>query len=98
MGVAKAYEHVKDCKAIKLVLPQRESPCDIDGSAVSYTKFKATEGRLLLKQLKKMAKGEVSIGIPGPVLPLAPIDVYHELNSARDVVWPLLANVLNNMY
>lgn len=172
MGVTQAFELTKDCKAIKLVDPQKEGPCDIDASAVSYMKFKTTEGRLLLKQLKKMAKEDVSIGTPGPVLRLAhwdqeswsfpspvatmglasnlsalhlstapnlslacntsstnstttqqvtsssgllysapglssaalplpshlPMDVYHELNSARDVVWPLLANVLNKMY
>ncbi|KAI7816505.1 hypothetical protein BC939DRAFT_43285 [Gamsiella multidivaricata] len=173
MGVTQAFELAKDCKAIKLVDPQKEGPCDIDGSAVSYMKFKTTEGRLLLKQLKNMAKEDVSIGIPGPVLRLAhwdqeswslpspvttkglasdlsalnlstappnsslacnassinsttiqqvssssglrysapalssaalsppshpPVDVYHELNSARDVVWPLVANVPNRIY
>ncbi|KAI8605764.1 hypothetical protein EDD21DRAFT_440069 [Dissophora ornata] len=167
MGVTQAFELIKDCEAIKLVDPRKESPCEIDGSAVSYMKFKTTEGRLLLKQLKKMAKEDVSVGVPGPVLRLAhwdqgspfpspvatkglasdlfalhlstapdptlacntsstyltttqqvssstgllysasdalpppshpPTDVYHELNLARDVVWPLLANVLNKMY
>lgn len=171
MGVAQAFELTKDCKAIKLVDPQKEGPCEIDGSAVSYMKFKTTEGRLLLKQLKKMAKEDASIAIPGPVprlaywdqvswfmpspsntkglpsdlsalqlstasnstldyttltesattqqlstspglLPLAstspstalplpshpPEDLYHDLNSARDVVWPLVANVLNKLY
>jgi 5'-3' exonuclease len=168
MGVTQAFELTKDCEAIKLVDPRKEGPCVIDGSAVSYMKFKATEGRLLLKQLKKMAKEDVSVGIPGPVLRLAhwdqeswsfpspvatkglasdlfalhlstapdptlacntsstnstttqqvssstgllysasdalpppshpPTDVHHELNSARDVVWPLLANVLNKWY
>ncbi|KAG0300698.1 hypothetical protein BGZ99_003704, partial [Dissophora globulifera] len=66
MGVTRAFEVTKDCKAIKRVDPQEEGPCDIDGSAVSYMKFKATEGRLLLQQLKKMAKKDVPIGIPGP--------------------------------
>lgn len=56
MGVTKAFEVTKDCEAIKLVDPRKEGPCEIDGSAVSYMKFKTTEGRLLLKQLKKMAK------------------------------------------
>ncbi|KAG0308208.1 hypothetical protein BGZ98_008631, partial [Dissophora globulifera] len=43
MGVARAFEVTKDCKAIKRVDPQEEGPCDIDGSAVSYMRFKATE-------------------------------------------------------
>lgn len=168
MGVSQAFELTKDCKAIKLVDPQNEGPCDIDGSAVSYMRFKTTEGRLLLKQLKMMAKEDITLRVPGPVLSLAqwdqeswnfpspavtkslasdlselhlsmapdsplvsntssansmttqqislsskqlwspsaslsppshpPMDVYHELNSARDVIWPLLANILNKMY
>ncbi|KAF9926430.1 hypothetical protein FBU30_003995 [Linnemannia zychae] len=142
MRVSKAYELINDCKAIKCVDPQKEGPCEIDGTAVSYMRFKTTEGRLLLKQLKKMAKEDVIIDTLGSVLHLAhwdqgswslpptvatmgltsdlsamhlstastssfttlpisphpPTDVYHKLNSARDVVWPLLANALNKMY
>ncbi|KAI1290459.1 hypothetical protein EDD11_009347 [Mortierella claussenii] len=172
MGVVQAYELTKECQAIKLVDPQKEGPCEIDGSAVSYMKCKTTEGRLLINQLKIMAKDDISVITSGPVLrfarwdqeswslpppivtknlasdlsalhpsttpssPLAcdtsstnptttqqassssvllystpvlssaaipppshpPMDVYHELNSAHDVVWPLLAKVLNKIY
>ncbi|KAF9436424.1 hypothetical protein BGZ76_004022 [Entomortierella beljakovae] len=65
-GGSSSLELIKNYEAIKLVDPQKEGPCDIDGSAVSYMKFKTTEGQLLLKQLKKMAKEDVSIGISDP--------------------------------
>ncbi|KAF9579204.1 hypothetical protein BGW38_004631 [Lunasporangiospora selenospora] len=71
MGVSRAFEIIGDCNAITVVEPRREGPCEIDGSAVSYVKFKTTEGRLLLKEFKKMAKRDVTCRTLGPVPPLA---------------------------
>jgi 5'-3' exonuclease len=136
MGVSKAFEFLKNCPDIKKVDPQKEGPCEIDGSAVSYWRFKTSEGRLLLKELKKMAKDNVTLGTPAPRLAHwhqeswsfpsleaeathqtsssteqhfsdsnalsssshLSADVHHELNKARDAVWPLLAHVLNKMF
>ncbi|KAF8957667.1 hypothetical protein BGZ46_002109 [Entomortierella lignicola] len=71
MGVTQAFKHIKNCEAIKPVDPRKEGPCEIDGTAISYMKIKYTEGRLLLKQLKEMAKKDVSVGILGTDFRLA---------------------------
>ena len=71
MGVIKAYERFKNCKYIKRVHPKKLGRCEVDGSAVSYMRLKTTEGRLLLTQLKKQAKVDVSATIQGPIARLA---------------------------
>jgi hypothetical protein len=66
MGIPKAYDPAKGCQHVQDVNPKTDGKigkCHIDGSAVSYTRFKSTEGRLLLKQMKKDAKTDTSLGL-----------------------------------
>lgn len=66
MGIPKSFDPAKGCKHVQAVNPKTDGKigkCHIDGSAVSYTRFKNTEGRLLLKQFQKDAKTDVSQGL-----------------------------------
>ncbi|KAG0037180.1 hypothetical protein BGZ83_003516 [Gryganskiella cystojenkinii] len=163
MGIPKSFEATKTCKAIKCVDVKSHGACHVDGSAVSYTRVKTTEGRLLLRQFKNQAHKDLSAATPGIFLPLAqwngaswgfqslslpqnrlylpavsnvdiastnsattqqlppssnplsyepvtsssrplppplppPHTLYHDLNTARNQIWPEVAKVVEKMF
>lgn len=87
MGVSKSFEPSKDCKAVVQVNPKSMGPLHIDASATTYSLFKRLEGRLLLKELKKLAKSNA----PSPPPP-------ESLNVARHLAWTGLARILDKIF
>lgn len=99
MGVLNAFEPSKTCTSVKLVDPKSLGPLQIDASASTFMLFKKLEGRLLLQQLKKDAKIELSTPLPITAPPLAtPPPPFPELESARKVSWMKLAIILDKIF